>query len=178
MNNYGFDISSYITDDTNLVEIYFCLYKYNYENCININLKLSDNIVDKFKEKYKNVKLLKFKSYYINDKYYMYDLDNDYQSVNSRTLIKKNHIIRRKKETDIYITSYKHDKYPPHIFPCTDNIDYISEVDIYECRLNNRVSINLKYDDGVPIIYIEYKHSPNVEINRINEMINKLIYSL
>jgi len=50
------DISSYISDDTNLVEIYFCLYKYNHENSININLKLSDDIVKKFKEKYKNIK--------------------------------------------------------------------------------------------------------------------------
>jgi hypothetical protein len=176
MNNI--DISSYISDDTNLVEIYFCLYKYNHENTININLKLSDDIVEKFKEKYKNTKLMKYKSYYINDKFYMYDLSNDYQSVNSRVLLKKAHIIRRKKATDLFINAYKHEKFPSHLFPCTDNIDYISEVDIYECRLTNRVSINLKYDDGVPIIYIEYKHSPNVEIDRVNEMINRLVYSL
>lgn len=176
MNNI--DISSYICDDTNLVEIYFCLYKYNDENAFNINLKMSDDIVENFKEKYKNTKLLKYKSYYINDKFYTYDLSNDYQSVNSRILLKKAHIIRRKKNTDLYINSYKHEKYPSHLFACTDNIDYISEVEIYECRLNNRVSINLKYEDGIPIIYIEYKHSPNVEINKISEMINKLVYSL
>lgn len=172
------DISTYITDDTNLIEIYFCLYKYNHENAININLKMNDENVEKFKDKYKNLKLLKYKSYYINDKFYMYDLTNDYQSVNSRVLLKKNHIIRRKRATDLYINSYKHEKYPSHLFPCTDNIDHISVVDIYQCRITNRISINLKYEEGIPIIFIEYKHSANVEIDKINDTINKLVYSL
>ena len=42
------DISTYITDDTNLIEIYFCLYKYNHENAININLKMNDENVEKY----------------------------------------------------------------------------------------------------------------------------------
>ena len=80
----------------------------------------------------------------------------------------------------VFILSSKIDKFPQYIFPCTNEIDNISIYLIKEFKINNRISLMIRYDylnDNVvsKSFNIEYRHSPNVEIDKINEYINNLV---
>jgi hypothetical protein len=83
-------------------------------------------------------------------------------------------------KSNIFILSSKIDKYPQYIFPCTNEIDNISIYSIKEFKINNRISLMIRYDylnDDIisKSFNIEYRHSPNVEIDKINEYINNLV---
>jgi len=74
----------------------------------------------------------------------------------------------------------KIDKFPQYIFPCTNEIENISTYTINEYKIANRVSLMIRYDyennvEVAKTFYIEYRHSPNVEIDKINEHVNNLV---
>jgi hypothetical protein len=84
------------------------------------------------------------------------------------------------KKSNIYIISSKIDKYPQYVFPCTNDIDNISEVTIKEYKISNRISIIIKNEvnENIKTILIEYKHSTNVEMDKITEIVNKLVKNI
>jgi len=108
---------------------------------------------------------------------YTYELSNDNQYVTSKT--KKKDKYYKTKKNNIYILSSRIDKYPQYIFPCTNEIDNISEITIKEYKISNRVSLIVKSEinDNVTVL-IEYKHSPNVELDKITEIVNKIIKNI
>ena len=80
----------------------------------------------------------------------------------------------------LFILTSKIDKFPQYIFPCTNEIENISTYTINEYKIANRVSLMIRYDyenneEVAKTFYIEYRHSPNVEIDKINEHINSLV---
>ena len=80
------------------------------------------------------------------------------------------------KINDILVIVSKHDKQPNYTFPCTNDIDNICEYTIKEYKISNRLSLIMRYDnENIKTLYIEYKHSQNVDIDKINEQINKII---
>ena len=97
-------------------------------------------------------------------------------------MIKSNYI-KYNSKSNLFILSSKIDKFPQYIFPCTNDIDYISTYSIKEYKINNRISLFIRYDylndeekqNLAKTFYIEYRHSPNVEIDKINEYINNII---
>ena len=114
----------------------------------------------------------------MKDKIYTYELSNDNQYVISKN--KKTNSVYKTKKGNIYIIGSKIDKYPQHVFPCTNDIDNISEILVEEYKITNRISLIIKSDvnDNGKTLLIEYKHSNNVELDKIMEIINKIIRNI
>ena len=184
------DINKYITgfpsvvgdgsqEDINLIEIYFINrgirgQQGQQENIMDVSVKNSlETFIDNY---YKKSRVEKYKSYTHKERIYTYELSNDNQYVSSK--IKKHMDII----DNILVICSKNNKQPNYTFPCTNEIDSISEYIIKEYKISNRISLILRGDSGgdsgseeINTLYIEYRHSNNVDIDKINETINKII---
>ena len=176
------NLTDFITDDVNIIEIFMC--KVIDENAADvIDVNINSNIEGIIEKKYKKYKEEKYKSYHYKDKVYTYELSNDNQYVSSKIMITSKYNSCKSNKSSVFILSSKIDKFPQYIFPCTNDIDNISTYTIKEFKINNRISLMLRYDylngDDKCVVsksfYIEYRHSPNVEIDKINEYINNLV---
>ena len=174
------NLTDFITDDVNIIELFLC--KNITENDV-IDVTIDNDIESIVERKYKKYKEEKYKSYHHKDKVYTYELSNDNQYVSSKIVVKSKYIMYNNCKSNLFILSYKIDKFPQYIFPCTNDIDYISTYSIKEYKVNNRLSLLIRYDylnddeKQLPTktFYIEYRHSPNVEIDKINEYINNIV---
>jgi hypothetical protein len=195
------DINKYVTNtnitpdkiltnqcDINLIEIYF-INKINIHEIEGVKSNhdnIQDNVIDvSIKNKlesfidnyYKKSRVEKYKSYNHKERIYTYELSNDNQYVSSK--IKK----KLDKLEDILVICSKNDKQPNYTFPCTNEIDNVSEYILKEYKISNRISLIMRSDisnsmgDGADIktLYIEYRHSDNVDTDKTNETINKII---
>jgi hypothetical protein len=184
------DINKYITgfpsvvgggsqEDINLIEIYFINRGIPNENVIDVSVKNSlETFIDNY---YKKSRVEKYKSYTHKERIYTYELSNDNQFVSSK--IKKHMDIL----DNIFVICSKNNKQPNYTFPCTNEIDSVSEYIIKEYKISNRISLIMRSDVGdsgsdsgdggeeIKTLYIEYRHSNNVDIDKINETINKII---
>ena len=184
------DINKYITvipsvvggnqEDINLIEIYFINRSVHgqQDNVIDVSVKNSlETFIDNY---YKKSKVEKYKSYTHKERIYTYELSNDNQYVTSK--IKKHMNIL----DNILVICSKNNKQPNYTFPCTNEIDSVSEYTIKEYKISNRISLIMRSDvgdrgdsgdsgDEIKTLYIEYRHSNNVDIDKINETINKII---
>ena len=184
------DINKYITgfpsvvgggsqEDINLIEIYFINRGIPNDNVIDVSVKNSlETFIDNY---YKKSRVENYKSYTHKERIYTYELSNDNQFVSSK--IKKHMDIL----DNIFVICSKNNKQPNYTFPCTNEIDSVSEYIIKEYKISNRISLILRSDscdscddsgDGgeeIKTLYIEYRHSNNVDIDKINETINKII---
>lgn len=169
------NLNNYVTDETNIVEFYF-VNKNIDKNTINVNMP--NTISDAISKLYKKTKDEKYKMYFMKDKIYTYELSNDNQYVISKN--KKINSVYKTKKGNIYIVGSKIDKYPQHVFPCTNDIDNISEIMVEEYKITNRISLIIKSDvnDNGKTLLIEYKHSTNVELDKIMEIINKIVRNI
>ena len=181
------NLKEFITDDVNIIELFLCKDIDKDSGVIDVNITSDfESIIEK---KYKKYKEERYKSYHHKDKVYTYELSSDNQYVSSKITM-KSEIIKNINNTtnntnakpNIFILSSKIDKFPQYIFPCTNEIDNISTYLIKEFKINNRISLMLRYDylNGKEDVvsksfYIEYRHSPNVEIDKINEYVNNLV---
>jgi len=174
------NLSDFITDDVNIIEFFLC--KDIIEDDV-IDVTIDNDIENIVERKYKKYKEETYKSYHHKDKIYTYELSNDNQYVSSKIVVKSKYTRCNNCISNLYILSSKIDKYPQYIFPCTNDIDYISTYTIKEYKINNRISLLIRYDyvnyeekQGLTkTFYIEYRHSSNVEIDKINEYINNII---
>jgi hypothetical protein len=169
------NLNDYVTDETNIVEFYF-INKIIDDKTIDVNMP--NSICDKISKLYKKTKYEKYKMYFMKDKIYTYELSNDNQYVVSKN--KKTNSIYKTKKGNIYIIGSKIDKYPQHVFPCTNDIDNISEILVEEYKITNRISLIIKSDvnDNGKTLLIEYNHSNNVELNKTMEIINKIVRNI
>ena len=177
------NLTEFITDDVNIIEIFLC--NDSDENRSVIDVNITSDFESFIEKKYKKYKEERYKSYHHKDKVYTYELSSDNQYVSSKITMKskliKNNNANAK--SNLFILSSKIDKFPQYIFPCTNDIDNITMYLIKEFKINNRISLMLRYDylngceDKVvsKSFNIEYKHSPNVEIDKINEYVNNLV---
>lgn len=174
------NLTDFITDDVNIIEFFLC--KDIAEDDV-IDVTINNDIESIVEQKYKKYKEEKYKSYHHKDKVYTYELSNDNQYVSSKIVVKSKYIMYNNCKSNLYILSSKIDKFPQYIFPCTNDIDYISTYSIKEYKINNRISLLIRYDylsddnkqSLTKTFYIEYRHSPNVEIDKINEYINNIV---
>ena len=58
-----------------------------------------------------------------------------------------------------------------HSFACTNDINNKINYKTYEFKINNRVSLIIKNNN----LFIQYKHSKEVDIDKIQEIINSII---
>ena len=78
------DISSYITDDVNLIEIYLASNKDGNK----INVEITNDVIERIKSSFKISKEAEFVYYYNSNLTYVYDKSDDSQLTIARTLIK------------------------------------------------------------------------------------------
>jgi hypothetical protein len=136
------NLSDFITDNVNIIELFLC--KDIIEDDI-INVVINNDIEKLIDKKYKKYKEEKYKSYHYKDKVYTYELSNDNQYVSSKIMIKSK-FIKYNSNSNLFILSSKIDKFPQYIFPCTNDIDNISTYTIKEFKINNRISLMIRYD--------------------------------
>lgn len=177
------NLKEFIADDVNIIELFLCKDSDKDSSVIDVNITSEfESIIEK---KYKKYKEERYKSYHHKDKVYTYELSSDNQYVSSKITMKSEVIknVNANAKPNIFILSSKIDKFPQYIFPCTNDLDNITTYLIKEFKINNRISLMLRYDylngkeDKVvsKSFYIEYRHSPNVEIDKINEYVNNLV---
>lgn len=163
-------IDSLLPEGTNLVEIYVTK---KIKDTFAIDISVSDEFVTKVMESFNNWKTTEYTSFHINELAYIYDMSNDNQVVFSKN--KEKDRIIAKKSHDLYFVSYKHSKLPTHLFPCTNTVDDRVTYTIQECRLSNRLSLIVKKDAYATSLFIEYRHSHQVEIEKIESRISTIL---
>lgn len=157
------DINKFISNDTNIVEIYLTNPKMD-NNANKINIYISDSIIDRIKQKFKLTKESTLVNYNRNNLSYVYDLSNDSQYVFLRKLE------YYKKTNYFYGIAFNEMKLQTYSFACTDDIDTRTEYKLLEFKINNRVSLLIKNNN----VIITYKHSKDVDIEKINEIVNNI----
>jgi hypothetical protein len=178
------NLTDYITDDVSIIEVFFCKDDATKDgtgtaaSCA-FNIKISSDIESIIEKKYKKYKGEKYKTYHHKDKVYTYEHTSDNQYVFSKIMMKSKYVKHNNKH-NLFILTSKIDKFPQYIFPCTNEIENVSTYTINEYKIANRVSLMIRYDyennvEVAKTFYIEYRHSPNVEIDKINEHINNLV---
>ena len=173
----GFNNNNDKMRDINLIEIYIInTNKGKHDNIIDVPLSSRNNLESFIDNYYKKSRVEKYKSYTHKERVYTYELSNDNQYVSSK--IKKNIDIIE----NILVICSKNDKQPNYTFPCTNDIDNITEYILKEYKISNRISLIMRSDiidnvnnKEIKTLYIEYRHSNNVDTDKINDTINKII---
>lgn len=163
-------VQTLLPEGTNLIEIYITK-KIKDSSAIDINL--NDEFITKVMNSFNNWKTTEYTAFYKNDLVYVYESSNDNQYVYSKN--KESDRIVQKKNHDLYFISYKYSKIPTHLFSCTNDIDDRVSYTINECKLSNRLSLIIKKDSYATSLFVEYRHSSHVEIEKIEYRIRTII---
>jgi len=163
-----FNISNFITENTNVIEIY--LTNNNNSNEIKKDIYINNDYLNKIKKKFKLTKETTLVYFNRNNISYIYDLSNDSQYVYLRKLENYN-IINYNSNYSFYGLAFNEMKMQSHLFPCTNDIDNRIEYKIEEYKINNRISLIIKNNN----LYIYYKHSKDVDIEKTQEIINGIL---
>jgi len=164
-----FNINNLITDNTNIIEIYMCNPS-KFKNELKIDIHINDIIKNNIRKRFKLTKETTLIYYNKNNLTYIYDLSNDSQYLYFRKLENMKEI----NNNSFYGLAFNEMKMQSYYFPCTNDIDNKSEYKIEEYKINNRISLIIKNNN----VYISYKHSKDVDIDKIDEIIKGLIKKL
>jgi hypothetical protein len=159
-----FDISKLITDNTNIIEIYMCNPKKNKDD-LKIDIFINNDILEIIRKRFKLTKETTIVSYNRNNLSYIYDLSNDSQYLYLR---KVENILNI---NNFYGFSFNEMKMQSYTFGCTNDIDSRYEYKLEEYKINNRLSLMIKNNN----VYIYYKHSKEVDLDKIQDIINNII---
>ena len=88
-------------------------------------------------------------------------------------ILEKNKLI-----DNIYVSSYNYSKLPIYLFPCVNDIHYVNEYSLTEAKITNRLSVIIKQDSYGEYLFLEYKHSPNVDVDKVESSINNVLKQL
>jgi len=164
------NIKDLITENTNVIDFYLM------QNSITsdenkINIFINDDLIKKIKNNFKKTKQCDIAYYCRNNCNYVYDLSNDSQYVYTRRL-EDTSIINDK--ISYYILFFNEIKLPTHTFACTNDINQKYIINVIEYKINNRITLIIKNNN----CFINYKHSKDVDIDKIQEIINNLIIKI
>ncbi len=155
------NIKELVTENTNIIEIY--LLNKNKRN--DYDIYIDDVTMSNIKKKFKLTRETTLVYFNRKNLTYVYDLSNDSQYVFLRKLE------HYKKSNLIFAVSFNEMKLQTHSFACTDDIDTRTEYKLQEYKINNRISLIIKNNN----ILITYKHSKEVDLEKINEIVNNII---
>ena len=159
-------IKQILTDNTNIIEIYVM----NTEKTqMRMNIYLDDTFLNKIKKKFKLTRETTLVYYNKDNLSYVYDLSNDSQYVYLRKL--ENSQIKTINNYDLYGLALNEMKMQTYLFGCGNDIDNKEEMKIQEFRINNRISLIIKNNN----LYINYRHSKDVDLEKTDEIINSII---
>ena len=162
------NIRELITEDTNIIEIYLLKNKDN-SSILKSDISRDDIYLDNIRRKFKLTRNTTHVYYMRNNMTYVYDLSNDSQFVFIRKLENVDTSIH-----GLYGIAYNEMKLQPYTFSCTNDVNKRIEYNIEEFKINNRLSIIIKNKN----IYIHYRHSKEVDIDKIQETINHILKKL
>ncbi len=154
------NIKELITDNTNIIEIY--MLNKNKKN--EIDIYIDDATINNIKKKFKLTRETTLVYFNRKNLTYVYDLSNDSQYVFLRKLE------YYKKTNNYYGIAFNEMKIQTYSFACTDDIDTRREFKLLEFKINNRISLLIKNNN----VIITYKHSKDVDIDKINEIVNNI----
>lgn len=160
------NITSLLCDDTNIIEIY--LINLNCSNDNKMNIRMTEDYLDKIRKRFKLTKETTIVNFNRNNLSYVYDLSNDSQYVYLRKL--DNMIIK----ANLCALAFNEMKMQTHSFACTNDIDNKVEYKYQEFKINNRISLIIKNNN----IYIHYRHSKEVDLDKIQDIIANVIKRL
>jgi hypothetical protein len=161
------NIKQLITENTNIIEFYLMQKTITPEEK-KINIFINDDLIKKIKNNFKKTKQCDIAYYCRNNCNYVYDLSNDSQYVYTRRL-ENTSIINNK--INYYVLVFNEIKLPTHTFPCTNDINQKYIINVIEYKINNRITLIIKNNN----CFINYKHSKDVDIDKIQEIINNVI---
>lgn len=172
------NITDLIDSEVNLIEIFLCSNIKKNDNIVDISI--SQEFANKISNKFKNARDITYNVFYKGNLSYIYDMTNDSQIVTTKIAYKNKFLYNNRSKifNNYYTISYKENKLPTHYFPCTNDIDYKTTYNIKEYRINNRIIIIVREEDGIYTSYLQYRHSNNVDLDKIQETINSLIKTI
>lgn len=159
-------IKQILTDNTNIIEIYIMNTQ---QTQMRMNIYLDDTFLNKIKKKFKLTRETTLVYYNKDNLSYVYDLSNDSQYVYLRKL--ENSQIKSIDKYNLYGIALNEMKMQTYLFGCANNIDNREEIRVQEYRINNRISLIIKNNN----LYINYRHSKDVDLEKIEEIINSII---
>jgi hypothetical protein len=157
------------TDGTNIVEIYSCPeYFKDISDTYTIDLKWPRPAeffnIDNPQEEIQ---------YYHRDLCYTFDTNNDAQKSFRRSL--KKELFYR----NLYITAFQEEVIPSHRFPSTQDISATVKITRYTQKINNRMYWIYEKDETENwTTYIRYQHAPNVEMNKMQQDLERTIHRM
>jgi len=166
-----FSLYPYISSpNTNHIEIYLIQPQRDQQI---VNLALDDKVIKDILSKYKNWKSTKYIGYVRNHLTYLYNLTDDSQYVYTKVSTPATSL-----SGPWYIIPYTYSKLPTHIFPCTNDINDVCEYILTEAKITNRITLVIRKDQYGSYVYIEYKHSPNVDVEKSENIISNLMRNI
>ena len=159
------NINNLLSTDTNIIEIYFLNADDKNKTSYKKNIYLNDVFLNKVKNKFKLTKETTFIYFNRNNLSYVYDNSNDSQYV----FLRKLENIEEKNQ--LFALAFNEMKMQTHSFACTNDINNKVISKTYEFKINNRISLLIKDNN----LLIHYKHSKDVDIEKIQEIINGVI---
>jgi|688.fasta_scaffold22951_7 hypothetical protein len=162
------NIANLLTNDSNIIEIYLLNPNENNKEIFKRNIYIDSEYINKIKSKFKLTKEATYIYFNRNNLSYVYDNTNDSQYV----FLRKLENIQEKDK--LFGIAFNEMKMQTHSFACTNDIDNKTIYKIYEFKINNRITILIKNNN----LLIQYKHSKEVDIDKIQEIINGIIRKL
>lgn len=169
-------LSSLLTENVNVVEIYFCpddltldasSFTCSWETLPKIPVHTFKNRMDQCVMEYCHRDLI-----------YSFDQSNDAQRVYQRNLISDS------VDNKMYIVSFQEESQPTHRFPCTLEIHEKREIHRVYYKVNNRIFFVVEKENEKWTMYLRYNHSSNVDMDsmetdwqQVFKMLQKCIYS-
>ena len=162
-------IKQILTENTNIIEIYLMNKQ---KSQVKMNIYLDDLFLNRIKKRFKMTRETTLTYFNKDNLSYVYDLSNDSQYVYLRKL--ENSQIKSVNNYDFYGLALNEMKMQTYLFGCGNDIDNREEVKIQEFKINNRISLIIRNNN----LYITYKHSKEVDLEKTEEIINSIIRKL
>ncbi len=162
-------IKQILTENTNIIEIYLMDKQ---KSQVKMNIYLDDLFLNRIKKRFKMTRETTLTYFNKDNLSYVYDLSNDSQYVYLRKL--ENSQIKSVNNYDFYGLALNEMKMQTYLFGCGNDIDNREEVKIQEFKINNRISLIIRNNN----MYITYKHSKEVDLEKTEEIINSIIRKL
>jgi hypothetical protein len=161
-------ISHLLHDDVDILIIHI-ITNHNINNNT-IDLHMDKSIIHNLTSHYKYMNTRNLVHYYRNNIYYSYDTSNDSQSC-FRFILLNSEIIPINASISICVNVFKEVKLPCFMFPSTSDISDKVSFTVQEYKVNNRITLTNRDNNS---IYLSYKHSPNVDIDKNMNDLQKL----
>jgi len=163
-------LQSFLHDNVNLVEHYFCPTKHQpNENILQCGWTQLPKLPLHY---FKNRLDQEIVEYCHRDLIYSYDYSNDAQRV-----YQKNWLHDCVNDAQ-YTVSFQEESLPIHRFPCTTEINEKRTLHRVHYKINNRMFFVVEKEEDQWVLYLKYQHVSNIDIDKMNEDWNQAIQQL